>query len=205
MLAINTGKPNAQTAHPVKTTYMASNEYHFVTRWKVKATCQQVYRTLEDIDTLATWWPSVYLDVKVLEPGIPGGIGKVVALYTKGWLPYTLRWQFKVTQNSFPTGFALDAYGDLAGKGVWLFEQQGEYCDITYDWRINAEKPLLRYLSFIMKPLFKANHVWAMRKGEESLTLELLRRNAATDAEKSSIAPPPKPTFPHNFTNNKKL
>ncbi len=184
---------------------MATNEYHFITHWKVNATCEEVYRTLEDIDTLSTWWPSVYLDVKVLEKGIPGGVGKVVSLYTKGWLPYTLLWKFKVTQTSFPGGFALDAYGDLAGKGVWTFVQDGDDCIITYDWKIDAEKPLLRYFSFMMKPIFSANHHWAMRKGEESLKLELLRRQARTDAERNNIAAPPSPTFPHNLTNNKKL
>src|SRR3569833_515588 len=87
---------------------MANNEYRFITNWRIKATCEEVYRTLEDIDTLVNWWPSVYLDVKVLERGVPGGVGKVVALCTKGWLPYTLRWQFKVTETRFSAGFARD-------------------------------------------------------------------------------------------------
>ncbi len=184
---------------------MPANEYHFITHWRVSASCEEVYRTLEDINALTAWWPSVYLDVKVLEKGLAGGVGKVVALYTKGWLPYTLRWQFKVTSTSFPKGFALDAIGDFNGAGVWSFTQDGNDCQITYDWRINAEKPLLRYLSFIMKPLFSANHHWAMKKGEESLKLELLRRKATNNAERSKIPPPPKPTFPHNLTNNKVL
>jgi len=32
------------------------------------------------------------------------------------------------------------------------------FTDITYDWRIRADKPLLRYLSFVFKPIFSANH-----------------------------------------------
>jgi len=81
---------------------MATNEYHFITHWRVPASCEEAYRTLQDINTLAAWWPSVYLDVKVLDKGLPGGVGKVVGLYTQGWLPYTLRWQFKVTKQVFP-------------------------------------------------------------------------------------------------------
>lgn len=184
---------------------MANNEYHFITTWKIKATCEEVYQTLEDIDTLADWWPSVYLDVKVLERGLPGGVGKIVSLYTKGWLPYTLRWKFRVTETRFPSGFSLDAYGDLAGRGIWTFIQDGDDCLIKYDWKIDAEKPLLRNLSFIMKPVFSANHHWAMKKGEESLVLELQRRRAKTAAERNKIGPPPRPTFPHNLTNNKIL
>jgi hypothetical protein len=31
----------------------------------------------------------------------------------------------------------------------------------------------LRYLSFLFKPFFSANHRWAMARGEESLRREL--------------------------------
>jgi hypothetical protein len=67
---------------------------------------------------------------------------------------------------------------------------------ITYDWRIHASKPLLRRLSWLLKPAFSANHHWAMRKGEESLALELRRRRAAGDpSAAASIPPPPPATF----------
>lgn len=176
------------------------NTYHFITHWHVEATCEEVYRILEDVEALSQWWPSVYLEVKQLEKGRPGGVGKVVSLFTKGWLPYTLRWQFNVTETHFPTGFALEAVGDFAGTGVWTFKQtDATHCEITYDWRINAEKPLLKMLTFLLRPIFSANHLWAMRKGEESLKLELRRRRAETDAERAAIPEPPGPTFPHNL------
>jgi hypothetical protein len=117
--------------------------------------------------------------VQELEPGDANGIGKVVSLYTKGWLPYTLRWQFRVTGSRSPYGFSLEAWGDFVGTGYWTFAQDGDWVDITYDWRIRADKPLLRTLSFIFKPIFAANHHWAMRKGEESLKLEVQRRAGA--------------------------
>ena len=170
-----------------------SNSYHFITVWRIKATCEEVYRTLEDVDALARWWPSVYLDVKVEERGQPGGVGKVVALYTKGWLPYTLRWRFRVTETNFPTGFALDAWGDFLGRGIWTFDEEPDgMCRITYDWRLAAEKPMLKRLSWLLKPLFSANHHWAMRQGLVSLELELRRRRGET-----GVAEPPKATWPH--------
>ena len=61
---------------------------------------------------------------------------------------------------------------------MWTFEQDGPIVDITYDWKISAEKPLLRYLSFIFKPVFAANHRWAMARGEEALKQELIRRRS---------------------------
>ena len=184
---------------------MSANNYHFITRWKVRATCEEVYEILSDAEGLPIWWPSVYLDVKVLQPGDKNDIGKKVSLYTKGWLPYTLRWHFVVIENQKPFGFTIKASGDFDGIGMWHFKQQGPYCLITFDWQLKAEKKFLKKFSFILKPIFKANHYWAMRKGEESLRLELLRRNSATEFEMQAIPLPPKPSFPHNITNNKIL
>lgn len=176
---------------------MASNDYHFVTHWRVKSTVQEVSAILGDAADLERWWPSVYLEVRVLEPGFDRGIGKVVSLYTKGWLPYTLRWTFRVTESNAPHGFTIEAFGDFVGRGVWTLTQDGEMVNVTYDWSIRADKPVLKYLSFLMKPLFSANHHWAMARGEESLKLELARRHTRTPAEAARVPPPPGPTWPH--------
>lgn len=175
-----------------------ATDYAFLTTWRLPGTtCEGAYRILEDVDALARWWPSVYLDVAVREPGKPGGVGKLVELYTKGWLPYTLRWSFRVTATEFPNGFALQALGDFVGTGVWAFRQDGADCVVTYDWRISAAKPLLRRLTWLLRPLFSANHEWAMRQGLQSLLLELRRRRGERDVPKA-----PGPTWPHNWTNN---
>ena len=172
---------------------MATNDYHFITDWRVQGTLQEVTDIIGDAEDLTRWWPSVYLDVKVLEKGDEAGLGKVVDLYTKGWLPYTLRWQFRVTEVR-EDGFTLVAQGDFEGRGIWTFKQNGSWVDITYDWKISAEKPLLRYFSFLIKPIFAANHRWAMAKGEESLTLELARRHAQTDLARAQVPAPPQAT-----------
>jgi len=174
---------------------MASNDYHFITEWHVESTLQEVAEILGNAPDLMRWWPSVYLNVEQLEAGDESGIGKVIDLYTKGWLPYTLRWRFSVTESNPPYGFALEAWGDFVGRGIWTFEQQGSMVKIIYDWKIRADKPMLKYLSFIMKPIFSRNHHWAMKKGEESLKLELARRHAKTAEEQARIPAPPQPTW----------
>ena len=70
----------------------------------------------------------------------------------------------------------------------------------TSGWRIRAEKGVLRRFSFVMKPLFAANHRWAMARGEESLRLEIARRHAHDDpAVLAAIPQLPGPTFPQNL------
>lgn len=173
---------------------MATNDYHFITNWRVESTVEEVSCILDDAVALVRWWPSVYLDVKVLEPGDERSLGRVVSLYTKGWLPYTLRWNFRVSEVR-SDGFTLVASGDFDGRGIWTFKQNDSWVDITYEWKIKAERPLLRYFSFLIKPIFSANHHWAMARGEESLKLEIARRHAASAEELARIPAPPQPTF----------
>lgn len=174
---------------------MSSNQYSFRTHWQVESTLEEVNAILSNAPDLARWWPSVYLDVQELAKGDVDGVGKVVSLYTKGWLPYTLRWQFRVTRNSYPHGFELEACGDFIGRGVWTFRQAGPTVEIEYLWEVMADKPLLRRLSWLFKPVFAANHHWAMRQGYESLLLELARRRASTPEARARIPAPPPPTF----------
>ena len=155
---------------------MPAHDYHFVTRWRVEGAVEDVSSVLEDAEALVRWWPSVYLGVEVLEPGDADGVGKVGRRHTRGRLPSTLRWQFRVTESRKPYGWTLVAWGDFVGRGVWTFAQDGPGVDVVYDWRIRADKPLLRRLSFLLKPLFAYNHRWAMREGERCLRRELARR-----------------------------
>lgn len=155
---------------------MAVNDYEFVSQWHVTGTCADVYEILINGNDYPRWWPLVYLAVEELDAGGEHGIGKVGKLLTKGKLPYTLRWQMQITEVRYPHGFVLDATGDFVGRGIWTFVQNGSDVDITFDWRLRAEKPLLRWLSFLMKPIFRANHQWAMARGEEALREELNRR-----------------------------
>jgi hypothetical protein len=170
-----------------------TNEYQFLSRWRVDGTCGEVADVLGDPLALAQWWPAVYLDVEEVRPPDARGLGRRVRLHTKGWLPYTIRWELEQIESRYPYGFTIVASGDFEGLGVWTFAQDGASVNLEYDWRLRAEKPLLRHLSFLLKPLFEANHRWAMAQGEESLKLELLRRRASSDAARARVPPPPGP------------
>jgi hypothetical protein len=165
-----------------------SDDYHFVTVWRVAGTVDEVADVLGDGGALTTWWPSVYLDAR--QHG-----EEAIDLWTTGWLPYTLRWTLRITEPVSPAGFALSADGDLVGAGRWTFRQDEPEVEITYDWRVHAAKPLLRRLGWLLRPVFEANHRWAMARGQESLALELRRRRARTPADRAAVPAPPPPTF----------
>jgi hypothetical protein len=148
---------------------MSSHDYRFETQWRAPGRLEEVTEILSDAHGLTRWWPQVYLSVSETEPG-------VFKLRTRGRLPYTLSWSFRMIESRAPYGFTIEAWGDLEGTGVWTFTPDGDETDITYVWTVRARKPLLRGLSFLLKPVFEANHCWAMARGEESLARELRRR-----------------------------
>ena len=172
---------------------MAANDYHFITPWRVHSTPEEISEILGNGPDLARWWPSVYLEVEQLEPGGADGTGAGDRPVHQGLAAVHAALELRVTEIRQPHGFTLEAIGDFVGRGIWTFEQVGDETVVTYDWKIAAEKASCKSLSFIMKPIFAANHRWAMARGEESLRLELARRKAttldATDAHPASARP----------------
>ena len=183
---------------------MAAADYEFTTVWRVAGTREEVVEILGDARLLPQWWPAVYLSVEQVDageqvdPGAPDRAGARTLLHTTGWLPYTLRWELTRTEPVRPEGFAIRARGDLNGTGRWTLTQEGPEAVVRFDWAVSAAKPLLRRLSWALRPLFSANHRWAMARGQESLALELRRRRAASRNDADALAqvpPPPGPTF----------
>ena len=161
---------------------MPANDYHFVTRWRLPGTVEQVSELLGDTETIVRIWPSLYTRARVVEPGGEHGLGRVLRVETRGHLPYTLRWSYRIAESRHPNGYTIEAWGDMVGTGVWAFQPDGDATRVTYLWRVRTEKPVLRLLSPLLKPLFKSNHDRVMADGERALRAELERRRAATGA-----------------------
>jgi hypothetical protein len=159
---------------------MPANEYQFITKWRLPGSCEQVSELLDEAAVLRRVWPSLYSKASVIERGDEHGIGRTLRVETRGHLPYTLHWSFKVVESRRPYGYTIEAWGDMVGTGIWTFEPDGEATRVTYDWRVRTEKPLLKWLSPVLKPVFKANHDKVMAAGEAGLRAELERRRAAS-------------------------
>ena len=164
--------------------------YHFLTCWRVKASPEEVYDIISQTLEYPRWWPSVYLDCCETLRGEANGVGRCVQFHTKGWLPITVEWEACTTENIPSQRIAFDASGDFDGHGVWTFTQDGAFTDIAFDWNFEPGKPLLRYLTPVMRPVFEANHRWAMQQGEDSLREELIRYRARTPGDLLGAADP---------------
>ncbi|HEY4087629.1 MAG TPA: hypothetical protein VGM43_16930 [Bryobacteraceae bacterium] len=161
--------------------------YHFVSRWRVRATVPEVLDIIGQPLEYPRWWPSVYLSAR--EITWAGSPARRVQFHTRGLLPYTLIWDAAAVERT-PEKVVIEASGDLEGRGVWSFSQDGDYVDITFEWDVDVNKTLVRYMTPVLRPVFEANHRWSMEQGESSLREELIRYRARTPGEMLDAADP---------------
>jgi hypothetical protein len=165
---------------------MPANEYHFLTQWRVQGPVDLIYDILLRRDHYPRWWSDVFLEA-VSEGATPvGEVGDLVRLHTQGRLPYTLRWTAETTAADRPHRIEIRARGDFEGRGIWTLSQDGPETVAVYDWALRVQKPLIRWLSFLLNPLFSWNHRWAMARGQVGLQAEINRRRETTARREAS-------------------
>lgn len=154
------------------------NQFNLSSLWRVDGTIDKVAAILNDALHLPDWWGEVYLGTKIILSGDDAGIGRQVAVHSKGRLPYEMNWTATLVQSGAPTRWRIEASGDLTGWGEWRLVQNGPVVEARYDWHVTADKPILKLLAPLLAPVFAWNHRWAMAKGEAGLQLELVQRRA---------------------------
>ena len=160
---------------------MAFHDYHFFSQWDVQGSAEDVYDLLSDPSSYARWWKEAHYSVKILSHGDDRGVGRTADLEMKGKLPYSLNWRLTCTEAGRPNRFTVVSTGDFVGRGIWTVLEEKGTVHATFDWKIRAEKPLLKYLSFLLKPIFARNHDWVMERGEAGLRCELAERTKQRD------------------------
>ena len=144
-----------------------ASEYVFLDEWDVDAPPDQVFLALADASTYPQWWKPVYIDV---ETDGPPALGRKSEQHFKGRLPYTLRTTSEIVRYEPPREFEVSVVGDLSGRGAWkLTDAPAGKVHVRFDWRVIADRPLLRYLTPVLRPLFRWNHNWSVKRAIEGL------------------------------------
>ena len=138
-----------------------ATEYVFVDEWDVAAPPATVYDVVVDARTYPAWWKPVYLAVE--------GDERETHHHFKGRLPYTLKMRARLVEEDRPHRFEVEVTGDLRGHGRWTFVPIEGGTHVRWDWEVYADRPLLRYLTPILRPLFRWNHSWAVKRAIEGL------------------------------------
>ena len=144
-----------------------AKEYVFLDEWDVDAPQEAIFEALADARTYPEWWKPVYIQVD--GDGAPGP-GVSTRQHFKGKLPYTLETTSTITVYDPPTHFQVEVVGDLTGTGKWtLTPNGGGGIHVRFDWIVHADRPLLRYLTPILRPVFRWNHNWSAARAKEGL------------------------------------
>ena len=141
-------------------------EYVFRDEWDVDAPIGAVFEALADARTYPEWWKPVYIEV---ECSGPPAVGRVSHQHFKGRLPYALRTRSEIKQMEAPHRFEVEVVGDLTGRGTWTLTQSNAGVHVRFDWVVLADRPLLRRLTPVLRPLFRWNHNWSVARAREGL------------------------------------
>jgi quercetin dioxygenase-like cupin family protein/uncharacterized protein YndB with AHSA1/START domain len=145
----------------------AWREYVFVHGWDVAAPAEPVFTALADSSTYPLWWRPVYEDV---ESEGPLEVGQVSRQHFKGRLPYHLRTTSRIVRLDPPSVVEADVEGDLRGHGKWtLTAIAPDRTHVRFDWRVYADRPLLKALTPALRPALRWNHNWAIARAMEGL------------------------------------
>ena len=152
--------------------------YLFVDQWDVEAPQEAVFTALADSRTYPEWWTPVYLDV---QGGGEPGLGSESSQHFKGRLPYHLRTHGRIVEYDPPRLVRAEVDGDLRGIGLWTLTPTPSGTHVRFDWQVYADRPLLRRLTPVLRPLFRWNHNWAIARAMDGLEPYAQRR--AREAE----------------------
>ena len=148
---------------------MATNEYYFLDQWFIPQPIEKVWPHILDAAAYPGWWGEVYDQVTPLNDLPPDQVGAKTNVQAHGRLPYHIHFVGEVTRVEPPHKLGLKAEGDLTGTGLWTLSETEEGTAVSFEWIVQADKPILRLFSPILKPIFAWNHRWTMQKGEAAL------------------------------------
>lgn len=142
--------------------------YSFTDEWRIDGSAEEIYALLSCPKDYPDWWSDAFLRGEG-DSG-PAAPGKRARLLTRGWLPYTLTWELECIEAVPSSRLDSRIHGDFVGRGLWTITPLDTGgCSVVLEWNVVVRKPLVRHLSPVLRPLFRWNHRWAMRRGERRM------------------------------------
>jgi uncharacterized protein YndB with AHSA1/START domain len=158
--------------------------YAFVDEWLLPGPPDDVYGVLSCPRDYPSWWPDAFLEGEG-DDG-PAAPGKRARLLTRGKLPYRLRWELVCVEATPGRRLVSQIQGDFEGIGTWTIEPRESGSLVRLEWIVEVRKPVVRYLTPVLRPLFAWNHRWAMNRGRERISALLSSATAVGAASGSA-------------------
>ena len=157
--------------------------YRFLDRWLIAAPIDRVYDALGDPLAYERWWTEFVIR-STGDAGEPRP-GKKNELLVKAYLPYKVNFGLEVLEAERPRRILSRLSKDFDGTGEWTLQETAEGTEANLDWRPSVNHALIKYLTPVLRPLFRSNHTWAMRRGERQLR-EYLGSGPASESASGS-------------------
>ena len=142
--------------------------YRFLTTWCVAAPVQDVWDVISASDRYPEWWTGVR-EVTELEPGGKHGVGALSRFEWRSRLPYSVRFDMRVTRSEPPYVLAAHASGELAGTGIWRLYESPAGSAVVFSWDVSTTRAWMNRLAPVGRRLFAWNHDHVMRQGAHAL------------------------------------
>jgi hypothetical protein len=145
--------------------------YRFLDRWVIPHPVERVYAAIGEPLDYPRWWSDVFVSASG-DPGPPAP-GNAVTVVARGFLPYRLRFTLETIEVEEPTRIKSLLRGDFDGTGEWHLREEDDVTIAELDWRPIVNKPLVKTLTPLLRPLFRSNHSWTMKRGQERILADL--------------------------------
>lgn len=139
---------------------MSLNDYRFRNLWAVRATASRVFDALVDLTSYPAWWPDIRSVTRVDDD--------TAEVVCRSALPYVLTFRLhRAVEEPAEGRMRVEMTGDLEGyvQGV-VAEHRAHGVLLAISQRVVVNKPLLRALAPVARPVFKANHAVMMWRGQ---------------------------------------
>lgn len=155
---------------------MPAKVFHFSAALEIPASPSLVFEYLSNAETYPQWWGPVIRNSHFTSD-VPGNTpGASCIMEVDGLLPILLKLENTVVSVVPNKGLVFDISGDLTGRGRWLVEQKGNASQVIFEWSVIPDRKLLKILSPVFRPLFRAHHRYCLKKAGEGLKKEIVRK-----------------------------
>jgi hypothetical protein len=175
-----------------------AEEFCLESSWAIDASIRELLAVVRDPLSLASWWSAVFLRVELIEPGGSDLVGLAVRFHSKGFLPHTFQCTARISRADPRGALIIETWGDFEGTGTIETRRTASGLSIGIVWRVRVRQPYIRPFLRLLRPVFAANHRWAMRRGREGLEAEIRRRRQGVAVRPGTAWQTP--TFPHNLS-----
>ena len=149
---------------------MPASVFRFVENWEIPdAKVEDVYNVLAHGELLPLWWKGVYLEATKLTPTDEPEVGAKLRARVRGFLPFVLNFIIEATELEPPRRVAVRTSGDLDGAWSATLSQKENGVNVDLIFEVEIDRPGMRFVAPLLRPLFALNHYWTTPRGERGL------------------------------------